>query len=280
MTEEAAAVVDAPAGGAPAEPAADVWTAALPDNLRGVAEAKGWHKKPLAEVAPVMLDSYVNIERMRGIPAERLAEIPHDGSSDEVKAAWREKLGIPNEAAGYELGSVLGEKYKDDPLVAEFEGLFHEAGVSKAQAAALTKQFAETREKAIAQQDEAFTAAVDQHLEARRLEDPAAYNNMLAAVQQVGVSEEAWRDAVYGARPEAVIDLVAKLTAARTERPIEGVGDPDASLTMTPAAARHQAQALLGDPAFMQRYTSTNDQVREAAIAEMQRYQRIAGGVQ
>src|SRR5690242_20907106 len=48
------------------------------------------------------LESYQNLEKMRGVPAERLLTLPDDKSDEATRNAFYEKLGRPKEAAGYE----------------------------------------------------------------------------------------------------------------------------------------------------------------------------------
>ena len=275
MTEATAMEGAAPAetgaeGGA--EPTGGSWLEQLPDDHRGFAELKGWSDPSAA------IDSYRNLEKLRGVPGEKLAVIPDENASDEVKAEWRAKIGVPDEPGGYDIASLLPDNVPRDATVDAAEQLFHDKGIPKETGQELARWFIESRTAAIEQNDEAYVAGVDAHLEARRLQDPQAYNAMLSAVSEVGVSEDDWKAAVYGADPKAVIDMVAKLTSARAEKPIVDVEGNGASINMSPQAAQAKISELMGDKSFMERYTSHSESVRKGAIEQMQRLQRIAAG--
>lgn len=101
-------MTDVPNGSAPpaGNPPADggtppqAWYSGVQDaELRGLAELKGWDTMDKA------LTSYKNLEKLTGLPPERLLKIPEQGDT----AGWAEankRMGwaAPDSADGYELG--------------------------------------------------------------------------------------------------------------------------------------------------------------------------------
>lgn len=63
-------------------------------------EAKGWSKaeNPLEELSK----GYRNLERLRGVPGDQLVRIPEPGNEEQV-AEFRQRLGVPDSAEGYEI---------------------------------------------------------------------------------------------------------------------------------------------------------------------------------
>lgn len=107
----------APAAPAPAEPtgfaplkavepapptapaAAPSWTESLTADEKAYVASKGWDKegKGTADI----LRSYRNIERLRGVDAEKLVRLP-DWSKPEEVAEYRTRIGVPEAAEKYE----------------------------------------------------------------------------------------------------------------------------------------------------------------------------------
>lgn len=88
-----------PAAPTPAAPSAPTWTDGFSADELAYIESKGWHKegKGPADV----LRSYRNIERLRGVDAERLVRLPDWSKPDEV-AEYRTRIGVPESAEKYE----------------------------------------------------------------------------------------------------------------------------------------------------------------------------------
>ncbi len=94
-----------PPAAAPATPPAQPSGAPMPAWMDGwnadeiaFAQAKGWHKdgKGPADI----MRSYRNLERLRGVEADRLVKIPDPKNAEEV-AQFRTRLGVPEKPEGY-----------------------------------------------------------------------------------------------------------------------------------------------------------------------------------
>jgi hypothetical protein len=99
------------------------------DGLRGYAQTKGF-KDPAA-----VLESYRNFEKLQGVPQDRLLKLPEKDDDP----AWGDiygKLGRPSDPTGYQL------QFEGDSALADrFAKTFHEAGISKSQAARLNTEW-------------------------------------------------------------------------------------------------------------------------------------------
>lgn len=102
-------------------------------ELVGYAQNKGWQSPK------DLLESYQNLEKMRGVPAERLLTLPAGDADDAAKAAFWEKLGRPKEAAGYDF------KFEGDDasFTDGIKGIFHKHNLTGDQAKGVIADYAE-----------------------------------------------------------------------------------------------------------------------------------------
>ncbi len=170
--------------GAGSAGAAPDWTSGFNEDLKGYIGNKGF-KSP-TELA----DSYRSLEKLRGVPQDRLLTLPERFYDDAGKLtaegrAIREKIGAPKEAKDYNL---LAPKEGADPkLLEHFRGVFHELGVPKADAEKITGSWNQYIE---AQQ----TAAKEAAVQAFKDEQAKLTKDWGAAYEQnVNVAKEAIR---------------------------------------------------------------------------------------
>ena len=114
------------------------WSDTLPDDLRS---------NELIQRTPnvrTMAKRFVDqAAEMSKRPGKNAVVVPAKNASAEAKAEFRQRMGIPEEATGYD----LGPEYRVDPKrpeqsavkldperVASFQGMAHEAGLTQAQA--------------------------------------------------------------------------------------------------------------------------------------------------
>lgn len=135
---EAAANSAPPPAAAPAAPAAAPEPAAnqtwYPDTAKDYVANKGW--KAPADV----ITSYQGMETLMGADrAGRTIVLPKDANDVEGQKAFRAKLGVPDSADKYELPAPSGQGGPD--LIKEASSWFHEAGIPKAAAQAITQKW-------------------------------------------------------------------------------------------------------------------------------------------
>lgn len=102
-----------------------------PDIKSFMAERKFADPETLAQ-------SYVNLEKLKGVPENRLLKLPEKMEGDEARAVFQ-KLGAPLEAKGYEL--PRDEKSSDPKFLEWAEGTFHKNHLTKSQAQSLATEF-------------------------------------------------------------------------------------------------------------------------------------------
>lgn len=245
--------------GSPPEPVAP----ALPEAVQSYLDETGLDLERL-------VSGHQGLLKLRGVPERDLVRIPRENASDEVKAAWREKVGAPEEPSGYGLADLMPESAKGDPLVQQFEEQFHELGLPKQAATRIVERFVAEQEKALAANDEQYVASVDKHISELESSNPKEYRAMLGALQKVGATDDEFQNAVYGSDPAAVLGLLMRLTASGAEQAVRGVSDGEAGAGDVSAAKARIAE-ILND----QRYHSRDPAVRQPLIDEIQRQHAI-----
>lgn len=236
------------------------WYTGLPDGLRAYAETKGW-KGPDAVV-----ESYKNLEKLRGVPAERLVSLPEDPSDPDAMAPVYAKLGRPDTPESYT--NALGESMADD-FWKEAAGAAHKAGLGDRQFQAMQSWFAEASQKIAEQRQK----EVDGAFQDWRAANPQAEEGVKRLLTAVGVDEDRMTQLLEGDKA-TLFDTLGRIAARTQEQEVvqgEGAG------MMSPAAAQQKISELFGDKAFMERYTSRDQKVRSSAVTQMNKLHEIAG---
>lgn len=254
------------------------WRTALPDELRPLAQAKGW-KSP-AEA----LKSYAHLERLVG--AERIALPPRDGQGKRDWSKWEgwTEIGRPETPERYEFrgkAGANGEPAAASPVDREFQQhmapLLHRAGLAQWQVDLLAEgldgfsQNFRGRSEARAQAELDATEA-----ELRRDWDQSFDRQMdLAnrAVRQFGGPTLARALAASGlGRNAAVVRAFARIGAALAEDSGLPHDRPGASADGA-GSARAEIQRLKTDAEFQQAFLNRLHPGHEAAMSRMLRLQ-------
>lgn len=127
-----AAVIDAAA-----TPPAIVktWFDGFADEDRGYIQNKGWNND---DGTKNLLASYKNLEKLRGVPEERLLKLPEKLDDVEAMGKIYEKLGRPAKAEDYEFKAPEGIEVDADRMKWA-AGLSHSMGLNKTQYKALVE---------------------------------------------------------------------------------------------------------------------------------------------
>lgn len=127
----------------PAPAPADLWYKGADAELIGHLQNKGWHDKPANEVALAAIAAHREAEKFIGVPADRVVHLPKDAADEAGIAAFRLKIGVPAEAAKYELpelkfadGTAAGPEFSTWLKDAAFK-----AGIPQAAVAQLAPEF-------------------------------------------------------------------------------------------------------------------------------------------
>ena len=258
------APVAAPAVPAPAAPAS--WMDKLSAEDRTYAESKGW--KP--DTPPdALLSSYKNLEKVWGADkAGRALMLPKDANDTEALNAIYDKLGRPADPSGYEIAIPEGA---DAAFSDKAKGWFHKAGLSTAQAKAVTEAY------------QAAELEQAQALEQRDVSDKAALETEWGAdyTQKVEVAKRGI--AAAGLTPEEVRNMELALGPAKATKvleffgrnytegkPLENPGAPVAGFGgLNPAQAQAEINNRYADANFMSRYNNPDPKIRAVAMTEI-----------
>ena len=271
MSEETAA----PTESAQVEDAASPsWTDALGEEARGYVENKGWGG------ADQMLDSYRNLEKSLGAPAEQILHLPKEDAGAEEWDAVYNRLGRPQEPSGYELnGPEVPEGGID--LTPDLANWAHEAGLTKNQAQAIYTRYNDrlTEVSADYQAQRAEAAAADEA--ALRKEWGGAFEENIAAGrrfrERFQLSEETVDKLESALGLRGVLELAAEIGRGLGEHRMPGDTDQDTGagsrFGMTPAAAQEKINGLFLDEDFTRQYLDGHPE----AVARITRLHNLAG---
>lgn len=247
-----------------AAPAADApWYSGIQDEgLRGFAELKGW-KDPAAAI-----DSYRNLEKLRGVPENELARIPKADDADGWKAFYS-KLGRPENAAGYELPIPDGDDGAFAKTAAEW---FHEAGLTPAQAKMLAGKNNEYIQSQVQAYNEQVAQQQEQELSQLKGEWGQAFdqNTEIArrAAKQFGINEDQMSKLEDSLGTKGLLQFFHNIGSKIGEHPMQGGGN-DSGFKLSPAAAKERINQLMQDREWATRYLNGGANEK----AEMERLQ-------
>lgn len=259
------APIEAPA--APESPPQSPWEG-LNGDYKGLVENKGWKSREDA------LKSYMELERLRGVPESELLRLPKEGDQEAWNALYA-RLGRPEKPEDYGLEVPEGG--------IDLRALAHEAGLSKAQVERLQKGLGELASKLQEQHSEAA-----QQAQARRAEQETAqlkeewgnnYDKNVVAAQR-GVKALGWDADTLDKLEAAMGTRWVYEEAFKIGRGLSEHGGPlgenrQSGFGMSPEAARVEFNSWATDPAKIARLQHENREVRMAAQAERSRLRSI-----
>lgn len=248
------------AGGTPAVPPAGSWTDGLADNVKGWLQTRGLDAKTPAEALAAAHAEAAKAAEFNGVPADKLIRLP-DGPTDEAGLkAFREKLGVPADAKGYDFtglkkadGSEVDQAFKDFAANAALA-----VGIPKDKAA----EFANLILKREA--DAATSAAADR--EAALISAKAELAKEWGQNQEAHLFVAKQAALKLGVTPEAVAALEAQIGYAAVMKMFQKVGvalgedkfvanpNPNSTGMWTREQAVERKAELMRDDAWVDRY--------------------------
>ena len=267
----------APAEGA--TPPSPFYASLKDPALRGYAEVKGYKHTDAVEFSEALLKSYQNLEKLRGVPAERLLTLPENMEDAEAMKPIMAKLGLtaPEKAEDYGFTQIEG---MDQEFATTAQGWMHELGVPPKLAAGLAEKwqaYANAQREGVIQQATEETAA-----ELGRLQGEwgAKYDENLEiarrAVRQFGFSEEELQAMETSVGAAAMFKKFHNAGMRLNEGSfIEGSNKKD-GFVMTADAARTKRDQLTGDRDFMAKFLNGD----AAAKEQIERLNHIIAGTQ
>tara|TARA_B100000809_G_scaffold205492_1_gene207236 strand:+ start:5042 stop:5902 length:861 start_codon:yes stop_codon:yes gene_type:complete len=240
------------------------WTDGLAEDAQGYIENKGW------DGPDQMLDSYRNLEKSIGVPADKLLHMPKDAEDAEGWNNVYNRLGRPETAEDYQLsGAEVPEGAID--LTGNLKEWAHEAGLSQQQTAMIYDKYnGRVGELAAEQQQQADEVAQNEEAQLRKEWGPAWEENIAAAQrfrQRFGVDTETIDKLEQALGLRGVLELTAQIgrglgehASPQSQGEDSGDGLP---FGMTPGAAKAKIGDLMLDKEFMSQYSEGNKQAGE-----------------
>jgi hypothetical protein len=197
---------------------------------------------------------YFNLEKMKGVPDERLLRLPEKLEGDVVRPIF-EKLGMPKEPKGYEL--PRDEKTSDPKFLDWAEGTFHKNHLTKAQAQGMQKAYDEYAQAQRQAQTNALQNSIMQAEEKLKGEWGASYE------QNVNLAKQGAKILGMDAKTLDTLEMLqGRETLYKTLQRIGvGVGEStfvDGSGASKPELTQEQAQAemkqLMTDQKFQKQF--------------------------
>ncbi|MGE0533153.1 MAG: hypothetical protein AB7P35_17730 [Hyphomonadaceae bacterium] len=246
-------------------------------ELRGYLEVKGFKGVTAEELLENVVGSYRALEKMRGVPAERLLTLPENLEDAEAMRPIYERLGLaaPETSDAYGFVTMEGA----DPTFAKAaEDAFHKAGIPPRYAKAMAEWwngYSAQMQGAVLKEAEEETA-----LELGRLkaEWGGGYDEKVEkarrAVRHLGLSEEHLQsiETATGAADLYRVFASAHDRMGLAEAAFVEGGAKNSGFALTPEAAKIKIEELKSNREWAGRYLAGD----KAAIAEMRRLQEIA----
>lgn len=257
----------APAGNPP--PAGEWYAGIADEGVRGFAQTKGW------KYVGAVVDGYRNLEKLVGLPQERLARIPERSDDEQGWGQLYGRLGRPEKPDGYEL------KFEgDDAFAKSAAETMHKLGVSKGQAQGLNEFWNGHVAKLIADDKAAREQADAADITTLKSTWGADYDKHVEqgrrAGREFGLSEQEFAQVQASLGTKKTLELFqkigAKLGEASPFNPQGGNGGNGFGMTREGAQAR--IKSLMDDKDWTAKYLNGGAAERE----EMGRLQQIASG--
>lgn len=251
------------------------WTDSFDADMKDFVTQRGF-KDP-----KTVVESFRNLEKLRGIPLDRLLEMPDPKANPETADAKMktiyEKLGKPANPDGY------GLKPKDDKNP-EFTNwakeAFHKLNLTTAQGQELVKQFNEFNERMEGDANAQHALKVQEQVGNLRKEWGAAYNQNVARAQsayrQFGIPDAAIDSLEKSIGFDGVIKMFHKLSTQVGEQDFisgdGGNGSFGDGMQLTPEQANARIKALKQDSDWSARYLKGDVRAKQ----EMDRLMKMA----
>lgn len=257
--------------------AAGGWFDKLSPEDKQWAESKGW--KADTDTA-IIADSYKNLEKLFGADkAGRTLVLPKDAEDKAALDAIYDKLGRPKDAKEYEIEVPEGV----DPTFAETtKTWFHQAGLTKAQAKAITENYKAVELDALQKRQEAHATEVEGLQKEWGADFDKKTEVAKAAVKAAGLTDDHVKALEFALGPASATKLMEFFGRNYVEAGPPG-GEQRSSPgfgALNPVQAKGKMDQLYSDPAFMSRYGSNDPKVRAGAMAEMDALAKLAANAQ
>jgi hypothetical protein len=208
--------------------------------------------------------AYMNLEKLMGVPQDRIIKMPEAADSPEMEAVWN-KLGKPAKPEEYKLAIPEQATEQDKKFYDFAKNAFHKANLTASQAEAVIKQINEFSLNTFKESQEAHDQAIKAQNIALEKEWGAAHtqntNIASAAAKAFGVSHEQI-DKIQSALGYAdTMKLFQRIGDKMGEARFVS-GDQTNNQTYTPDMAKAEIETLKNDASFMAKYVAGDHQAK------------------
>lgn len=132
------------------------WMDGLKDDHKGFLEMKKW------TTPEAIIEGYRNLEKLRGVPAERLLQLPEKMDAPGALDSVYDRLGRPKTPQEYKI--TVHEKHGDKEAAEAFAGLAHKLGLSATQAEAISNWSNEMTDKKMKVMEDKRAASYEEEI--------------------------------------------------------------------------------------------------------------------
>ncbi len=253
-----------PASAAPATPPAATppatpsWSDNLSPEMKNFVAARGF------DSPAKVLDSYVGLEKLRGVPKERLLTLPEAADAPEWKEVYK-RLGTPDTKEGYELKPTTG----DDPEFFNWAtDTFHGLNLTKDQAKGVMEKFNNYVSERNTSAAESQKVEIAQQEAKLKKEWGAAYaqNSVTAdvAIKKLGIPDNAVKALGKELGFDGAMKLLSQIGSNLGEASFHGGGGSGfGQQILTPSQANAKIAALKQDKDFSAKYLNGDATARK-----------------
>lgn len=279
----ATAATAAPAPAAPpaqpAQPAAPAaWHAGLDSDALGWVQNRGLDKLDAGAAALASIKQARELEKLRGVPADRLLTLPQDLNAKGALDAIYNRLGRPEKAEGYQFKFTAEMAAEEKSIADALAPGFHAAGLTQAQAAEIFNGFRDFANKAAAEAQAAEEAANAAGVQKLKDEWKDTFDLNLAIARatasKLGLDEETVAALEKSMGNAGVVKMLQKIGAKSGEGNFVSGNAPQSFGVTTPEAAQERINSLRRDADFTRKYLSGDPE----ATKVMRDLTRVAAG--
>lgn len=248
------------------------WTSGFTEDVRNYVTTKGF--KDAASV----VESYRNLEKLRGVPQERLLTLPEKEDAPEWANIYQ-RLGTPKEKTEYKF--ELPDEAKNDEFENWARDTFHKHNLTKAQAENVMREYGEYLKNGLTKTATEYQQKVSTEMNELKAEWGQAHDKYMGlakrAVSSLGIEAEQIDALEQALGYKGVMSLFKNLGSKLGEDSFVS-GDNKANNkfgALSPSEAKSRIDDLMKDKAFVDKYLSKD----VSSVQEMERLHRIMSGV-
>ena len=273
--ENAAPVVEEGQAPQVEAPVSNDWTGSFDDETKAYIENKAW-------TSPSdMLQSYQNLEKLKGGNAEQLHRVSTD-IEDDARQSIYNAMGRPESADKYTYQAQEGDSPE---LVGAAKDVFHKYGLSDQQVNDIIPSLNEQIVGIAQAQTEAINAKNHQDFDRLKNELGANFdvkvNFASRAATHFGITEDMQRAVVASGHAADFTKALANIGSLMAEGDMVGMSPDQSQAAMgvlSPESAQSKIDQKFADKDFMARYHSQDQSTRMKASKELDHLRKAAIG--